>query len=236
MLGYQLFHEPAELFEPAAWLARLSPELLAELGELADALAPPAHAIESPRIVPEWPLHIHRRYDRREVQTACGDMTPQRRRSHREGVLRLADAKTELFFVTLDKSEGGFSPTTSYRDYAISRDLFHWETQNSAAEDTPTGRRYIEQDGRLAVPAVRARDARRRLRRARPRSLREPYRRAPDGHHVEAGNAYAGGAVRAVRGAVGCLNRLAALTRSEARRGDPPGWPDGPGPSRPRGR
>lgn len=48
--------------------------------------------------------------------------------------------------MTLDKSEGGFSPTTSYRDYAISRDHFHWETQNSAAEDTPTGRRYIEQE------------------------------------------------------------------------------------------
>jgi hypothetical protein len=33
----------------------------------------------------------------------------------------------------------------SYRDYAISREQFHWETQNSAAEDTPTGRRYGEQ-------------------------------------------------------------------------------------------
>ena len=59
----------------------------------------------------------------------CGDMTPTRRRNHREGVLRLNDIKTELFFVTLDKSEG-FSPTVSYRDYAISRDHFHWETQN----------------------------------------------------------------------------------------------------------
>ena len=60
-------------------------------------------------------------------------------------MLRLTGLQTELFFVTLDKSEGGFSPTTSYRDYAISRDHFHWETQNAAAEDTPTGRRYIEQ-------------------------------------------------------------------------------------------
>lgn len=69
-----------------------------------------------------------------------------RKRAHREGVLRLNAIQTEVFFVTLDKSEGGFSPTTSYRDYAISRDLFHWETQNNAAEDTPTGRRYIEQE------------------------------------------------------------------------------------------
>jgi hypothetical protein len=142
MLGYQLFHETTDRFEPAAWLDRLSPPLLAELAELADAL--PAHAVSSPRIDPAWPLHLHRRYDRREVQTACGDMTPSRRRNHREGVLRLGDIRTELLFVTLDKSEG-FSPTVSYRDYAISRDQFHWETQNSAAEDTPTGRRYVEQ-------------------------------------------------------------------------------------------
>ncbi|HET7291526.1 MAG TPA: DUF3427 domain-containing protein [Vicinamibacteria bacterium] len=145
MLGYQLFHEPEDRFEPAAWLDRLGPELLKELGELADALGPRAHPIVSPRIVPEWPIHLHRRYDRREVQTACGDMTPQHRRSHREGVLRPGDHKTELFFVTLDKSEGGFSPTTSYRDYAMSRHHFHWESQNTAAEYTAVGRRYIEQ-------------------------------------------------------------------------------------------
>jgi hypothetical protein len=73
-------------------------------------------------------------------------MTRQRRRGHREGILRLSDLRTELLFVTLDRSEGGFSPTTSYRDYAISRAQFHWETQNSAAEDSPTGRRYAEQE------------------------------------------------------------------------------------------
>ena len=145
MLGYQLFHETTDLFEPKTWLDRLNPDLLSELTELADALTPHAHAVETDRIVPEWPMHLHRRYDRREVQTACGDMTPQRKRNHREGVLRLTEVKTELFFVTLDKSEGGFSPTTSYRDYAISRDHFHWETQNSATEDTPTGRRYTHQ-------------------------------------------------------------------------------------------
>ncbi|MEO7119082.1 MAG: hypothetical protein ABIZ34_08940 [Candidatus Limnocylindrales bacterium] len=31
-----------------------------------------------------------------------------------------------------------------YRDYAISRDLFHWESQNATHEDTPTGLRYID--------------------------------------------------------------------------------------------
>jgi len=146
ILGYQLFHEANDLFGPADWLGRLNADLIRELGELADTLATRAHAVGSPRIHGGWPLHFHRRYERREIQTACGDMTPQRRRSHREGILRLSDRRTEILFVTLDKSEGGFSPTTSYRDYAISRDRFHWETQNLAAEDTPSGQRYVEQE------------------------------------------------------------------------------------------
>jgi hypothetical protein len=146
MLGYQLFPSATDRFGPSDWLGRLGPDLLAELGELAQALAPGAHAVSSARVHPDWPLHLHRRYERREIQTACGDMTPERRRSQREGILRLPEAQTELLFVTLDKSEGGFSPTTSYRDYALSRERFHWESQNSAAEDTPGGRRYVEQE------------------------------------------------------------------------------------------
>ena len=33
--------------------------------------------------------------------------------------------------VNLRKTERDFSPTTMYRDYAISPDLFHWESQNT---------------------------------------------------------------------------------------------------------
>ena len=38
------------------------------------------------------------------------------------------------------------SPTTRYRDYAISRDRFHWETQAIASVTRPSGRRYIGPD------------------------------------------------------------------------------------------
>ena len=132
MLGYQLFHESdGPVRARPTWLDRLNPDLLTELAELADALGPHAHAVDTRAIVPEWPLHFHRRYDRREVQTACGDTGPRSgSQPSRRASCACTDIKTELFFVTLDKSEGGFSPTTSYRDYAISRDHFHWETQN----------------------------------------------------------------------------------------------------------
>ena len=46
--------------------------------------------------------------------------------------------------VTLDESAASFSPTTRYRDYAISPTLFHWETQTAASVERESGRRYVE--------------------------------------------------------------------------------------------
>ena len=64
------------------------------------------------------------------------------------GVLWHEATQTDLLFVTLEKSDADFSPTTRYADYPISPTLFHWESQNSASADTPTGRRYVEQPAR----------------------------------------------------------------------------------------
>ena len=47
------------------------------------------------------------------------------------------------FLITLKKSDTDFSPTTMYRDYAISTDLFHWESQSTTSVDSPTGQRYL---------------------------------------------------------------------------------------------
>ena len=54
---------------------------------------------------------------------------------------------------------GGFSPTTRYRDYAISPELIHWESQSATAADSPTGQRYINQreDGTNVVLFARLR-------------------------------------------------------------------------------
>ncbi len=30
-----------------------------------------------------------------------------------------------------------------YRDFALSQELFHWESQNATGIDSPTGRRYL---------------------------------------------------------------------------------------------
>ncbi|MGF1652355.1 MAG: DUF3427 domain-containing protein [Actinomycetales bacterium] len=47
-----------------------------------------------------------------------------------------------------------------YRDYAISPELFHWETQSTTSEDSPTGRRYQRhrQEGSSVMLFVGVRD------------------------------------------------------------------------------
>jgi hypothetical protein len=51
--------------------------------------------------------------------------------------------RTDALLVNLHKSEKDFSPSTMYRDYAISPKLFHWESQNVTTTASPTGRRYL---------------------------------------------------------------------------------------------
>ncbi|MBI2202389.1 MAG: DUF3427 domain-containing protein [Candidatus Rokubacteria bacterium] len=114
--------------------------------ELFDLLADNvALATNVPAADDEWPLAVHRHYGRREILTAVGRWTEKTKPDAREGIVRLVDVRTELLFVTLDKSEKRFSPTTSYDDYAISADLFHWQTQSLISPDSDSGRRYQEQ-------------------------------------------------------------------------------------------
>jgi len=49
--------------------------------------------------------------------------------SRRAVMIRLADVKTEIMFVTLDKSHRRFSATMRYEDYAISlHQIAPWPT------------------------------------------------------------------------------------------------------------
>ena len=55
------------------------------------------------------------------------------------------NSESDLLAFTLDKSAGSFSPTTRYRDYAISAELIHWESQSGTSLESDAGRRYIAQ-------------------------------------------------------------------------------------------
>ena len=89
------------------------------------------------------PLQLHARYAREQILVGFGATTFEQRAPAREGVLVLKDQNVELLFVTLNKSEKQFSPSTMYHDYAISERLFHWQSQNSARTDRGKGLSYI---------------------------------------------------------------------------------------------
>lgn len=115
-----------------------------ELIELVDVLTAKSQLVERP--IPgleDVPLSLHGSYRIREILTAVGQLTEEARVPFQAGVLSLPARRTELLFVTLDKSEG-FHDAIAYHDYAISPELFHWQTQNAAGPDTPAGKRYIE--------------------------------------------------------------------------------------------
>jgi hypothetical protein len=69
--------------------------------------------------------------------------TPQKPPSLREGVKWDAASKCDLLLFTLDKSDEDFAPSVRYNDYAISPELFHWESQSTTSEASATGQRYI---------------------------------------------------------------------------------------------
>jgi len=91
------------------------------------------------------PLRVGAQYTREEVVSALDYVSIEGRKpnSFREGVLYSQPADSDAFFVTLKKSQADYSPTTMYRDYAISPSLFHWESQSSTSIASRTGQRYL---------------------------------------------------------------------------------------------
>lgn len=132
-------------------LARLRAEPLVadELRQLVHLTSESARHLTEPlgRGLHDVPLYSHATYTRDEIliatrwaelrkggRTTTGSAT---------GVLWVEEIKADLFFVTLQKDQKEFSPQTMYRDFPISQELFHWESQNRTAIESPTGQRYV---------------------------------------------------------------------------------------------
>ena len=86
------------------------------------------------------PLDLHCTYTRDQLLVALDFLKPA---TVREGVKWLPDQKLDVFFITLNKSDKDYSPTTMYNDYSINEWLFHWQSQSTTAENSSTGQRYI---------------------------------------------------------------------------------------------
>jgi len=89
------------------------------------------------------PLGVHSSYSTSQVLAALGYYNEESSPAFREGVKHFAKRKLDIFFITLNKSEKDFSPSTLYEDYAINDRLFHWQTQSRTAEGSSTAKRYV---------------------------------------------------------------------------------------------
>ena len=136
------------------------PQVRVELAQLLAVLDTQVDHLHAPLAThPDVPLQVHGRYTRIEILAAFGIGTNAKIASWQSGVFEAKHANAELFAFTLDKTSGSFSPTTRYRDYAISRTLIHWESQSITRADSPTGLRYRnhERDGRSIMLFTRLR-------------------------------------------------------------------------------
>jgi len=118
------------------------PAILEEILELAGNLEDQLDHVVLEAPVPGVPLNVHGHYSLAEILVAFGRSKEARLQTVRQGVYRVEEARSDLLFVTLRKTEKDYSPSTMYRDYAISSEFFHWESQSTTASNSPTGRRY----------------------------------------------------------------------------------------------
>lgn len=88
----------------------------------------------------DCPLDLHCTYTRDQLLVALDFIRPS---TVREGVKWLPDKKIDVFFITLNKSDKDYSPTTMYNDYSINETLFHWQSQSTTNADGKVGQRYI---------------------------------------------------------------------------------------------
>ncbi len=155
-----LLDEQAVL-DPRAALARLwrHPAVREELrqlfvilrnkvGHLPLALAHPAGV----------PLQVHCRYRREQVMAALRFVVNGRLNAPREGVVFHAETGCDLLFVTLQKSEKSYSPTTMYKDCALAADLFQWESQSTTRLASKAGQRHVQHRSQGVTPLLFVRE------------------------------------------------------------------------------
>ena len=146
MFQYTLYQKSAEncgFTTPLDGLrhARENPVLCAELRALLTYNYNRIDFIDAPVDLGfDCPLDLHCTYTRDQILLALDFDKPS---TVREGVKWLPEKNLDIFFITLNKSEKDYSPTTMYNDYSISDTLFHWQSQSTTSDTSPTGKRYI---------------------------------------------------------------------------------------------
>ena len=120
----------------------LNPKSLADIVEIADYKLGITTSLGS---IPysELPLELHAHYGNTEIQSAFGRDVFSGSAQSGPGVLSFKEKNAYALLITLQKSERDFSPSTMYRDYPLSPQIFHWESQGNTTQDSPTGQNLI---------------------------------------------------------------------------------------------
>lgn len=132
--------------EEAFLTFRQYPVFMDEVCEMVDYLS--AHVEQKTYAVAEgMPIALEQYgcYTREEVFAIFGRQTADRKmQGSVAGVFNVDELNTELFFVTLNKSDKDFSASTMYDDHVVCEDRFHWKSQNTDSH-SGRGRRFVEQ-------------------------------------------------------------------------------------------
>ena len=118
-----------------------SPVMLSEILELMYYKYDKIDFIDEPvQVNYDCPLDLYCSYTTAQILVA---MDYYNISSFREGAKYFKDKKTDVLFITLNKSDKDYSPTTMYNDYSINSELFHWQSQSTITPQSNTGQRYI---------------------------------------------------------------------------------------------
>lgn len=127
-------------------LKRDNPDIVRELLEIIQYNRKRIKTIEIEYEDNEIPLDIYASYSIQQIMVAFGKTREDYMYPIREGTLYIKDKQTDIFFITINKNEEDYLPSTMYNDYAKNSELFNWESQSTIGTDTPTGQRYISKD------------------------------------------------------------------------------------------
>ena len=166
MLFWNLFpdaryvkEQEAKTYEEALSYLQSFPSVMNELSSILDAAMLNVRKRALPIQFKNFnaPLFTHASYTRDELLGAIGwacleenqinpkNSKTRKSKGHPSGVVYLEDLEVDLFFVNLLKEESKFSVSTRYHDYALTPEIFCWDSQNSATLEKGDGARYAAQ-------------------------------------------------------------------------------------------
>ncbi len=150
MLYYSLFGEPAERLgyrtftEALLKLCADNKEMIEEITEILEYNYQHIDFIDKDvDLGMVCPLNVYCNYSVDQIMAAFGYFNESKKPSFREGAKYFKEFELDAFFITLNKSEKDYSPSTLYEDYAINERLFHWQSQSRTSVKSITGQRYI---------------------------------------------------------------------------------------------